>query len=98
MKKNIMKCEMNLLRPPPKTLLGMYDYAITPPRADLKDQKNPTELRTQIDRTREKREAFMLCGLVSAVNEALRFHKQHACGGSENLNETYSVHDDPADW
>jgi hypothetical protein len=98
LKKNIMKCEKNLLRPPPKDLPGMYDYSITPPRADLKDKKTYAEVRTSFGSKRAKREAFMFCGMVSAVNEALRFHKQHACGGSENLNETYSVHDDPTDW
>jgi hypothetical protein len=99
LKKNIMKCEKKLLRPPPKNLLGMYDYSISPPRADLKDKNTYTEVRsTSFGKKRAKREVFMFCGMVSAVNEALRFHKQHACGGLENLNETYSVHDDPTDW
>jgi hypothetical protein len=98
LKKNIMNCEKNLLRPPPKDLLGKYDHAIKPPRADLQDKHTYTEEREPIGSKRAKREVFMLCGLVSAVNEALRYHKHHACGGSENLNETYSVHDDPTDW
>ena len=40
-----------------------------------------------------KREAFMICGLTHAVNEALRYHKHRAC--EVNFNETYTVHDDP---
>jgi hypothetical protein len=97
-KKNIMNCEKNLLRPPPKDLLGKFDYAISPPRADRKDSKTYTEMRVHLDKKQEKREVFMLCGMINAVNEALRYHKHHACKGSGNLNETYTIHDDPTDW
>jgi len=41
--------------------------------------------------------AFMLCNLISAINEASRYFKEHHCQGEEvNLEETwnhYKIHD-----
>lgn len=100
-KKNIMKCDKNLLAPPPDDLYPRFDYTITPPRADGKD-KNYSEVRTSIGPKQAKREAFMLCGLISAVNEALRYYKLQACGKNgappANLYENYTIHDDPGDF
>lgn len=97
MKKNIMSCEKNLLRPPPRDLATeKIDYYIRPPLADLSDKRTYTEEHQPLASSRQaKREAFMLCGLVDSMNEALRYHKTHACGDSANLNESYTVYDDP---
>jgi hypothetical protein len=96
-----MNCEKSLLRPPPANLFPQVDYMISPPRADGKDTKTYREVRQKISQERAKREMFMLCGMTSAVNAALRFYKQQACGRNgvpdANLNETYTIHDDPSD-
>jgi hypothetical protein len=101
-KKNIMSCDKNLLKPPPDDLVPNVDYMIAPPRSDGKDAATYTEVRQTISVKRAKRENFMLCGMISAVNEALRFFKQQACGKNgapvANLNETYTIHDDPSDY
>lgn len=100
-KKNIMNCDKNLLKPPPDDVFPKFDYMIQPPRADGKDAETYVEVRQPISAKRAKREAFMLCGMISAVNEALRYYKQYACGVNgavtANLNETYTIHNDPSD-
>jgi hypothetical protein len=97
-----MKCDKNLLMPPPDDVFPQFDYSIAPPRADLKDAKTYQEVRESINAKQAKREAFMLCGMISAVNEALRYYKKQACGkdgaSEANFNETYTVHDDPTDY
>jgi hypothetical protein len=93
-----MNCDKNLLLPPPRDLFPKYDYALTPPRADIKDLNEYKEQRHDIPSKQAKREAFMLCGLISAVNEALKYYKQEACGGNANLKQVYTVYDDPSNW
>ena len=97
-----MDCDKNLLKPPPVDVFPQFNYTIDPPRADLSDAKTYGKLRHPIKTKRAKREAFMLCGMISAVNEALRYYKQRACGkdgvAAANMNETYTVHDDPTDY
>lgn len=89
-----MDCDKALILPPPPDMSYLdFDYAEVPPRADLR--KDSKDDRVQIGQKRAKREAFMLCRLMNAVNEALRYHKQQKCGSDANLEETYSVHDDP---
>jgi hypothetical protein len=94
-----MDCDKALLKPPPKDMVvKKIDYAVTPPRADLKETDTYIEERHPMNTKQGKREAFMLCGLVDALNEALIYHKLHACNGTETLNETYTVYDDPSNW
>jgi hypothetical protein len=108
-KKNMMKCEKPLLLPPPENLTGSsYDYSISPPRADLKDKGTYKEVHQRLEKgaLQGKREYFMLCGLVRALNQALIHHKEVACGvgvgdvdhGPANLNQTYTVYDDPSNY
>lgn len=92
-----MDCDKALLMtPPPNTSYLDFDYADVPPRADLRVISN--DERVKISQKRAKREAFMLCGMMNAVNEALRYHKLQKCGLGANLEETYSVHDDPSNF
>jgi hypothetical protein len=103
-----MKCEKPLLLPPPENLTGSsYDYYIAPPRADLKDEDTYKENHQRLEKgaLQGKREYFMLCGLVRALNQALIHHKEMACGrgedgggGPANLNQTYTVYDDPSNY
>lgn len=101
-KKNIMNCEKGLMTLPPVDVFPKYKYKIFPPRADLKDATTYTEEKKSIDSTMAKREAFMTCGMISALNEALRFYKRQACGVDgrppANFNETYTIHGDPTNY
>ena len=85
--------------PPLNDVYPRFNYTISPPRADLKDAKSYEEVQKPIGSKQAKREAFMLCGMVSALNEALRYYKTQACGKDgappANLNEIYTIHDDP---
>lgn len=96
-KKNIMDCDKSLLKPPPVNVYPKYDYWVDPPKADLSDaqtyKENPRPLSTQ----QARREAFMLCHLTSAFNEAFRFFKSTSCS-TPNLNETYTIPQDPTNY
>lgn len=93
-----MNCEKALLMPPPLDLaVQKLNYAIFPPRADGKD-KHDKEEKTGLNVKHVNREAFMLCGLTSSINEALMYLKQHACGDHGNFNKTYTVHNDPSNY
>jgi hypothetical protein len=92
-----MDCDKALLLPPAHDLIVEgIDWGIWPPRADRKDKNTYTEEHFQVG-SKPKRELFMLCGLVKSVNEALRNHKGLACHGNANLDETYTIFDDPSD-
>jgi len=95
-----MSCEKNLLKLPPIDFYTRddfrYPYFIFPPKADLSDKDTYTEEHHKINVKQAKREAFMLCGMISSVNEALTYYKQQACDpDTMNLNKEYTVHDDP---
>jgi hypothetical protein len=96
-KKNILDCSQALYKLPPKDLLEKYNYSVVPMRADRKDKSTWVETRELLDRKQAKREAFMLCQLISYLNEAVRYLKERACPGFGNLNETISVYLDPTD-
>ena len=102
LKKNTIDCDKALLRPPPSnTTHFTYDYALKPPKAnvEVKSLNDYVAERVKIDSKKQaKRELFMLCGLMNAVNEALRFHKIQKCGSDANVQETYSIHEDPSNW
>lgn len=97
-----MSCEKALLQMPPLDLYPTFNYTIEPPRADRSDRKTYQQIHKTVKKgdKQAKREAFMLCHLIDAVNEALRYFKDKACtnGTAANLNETYSVYTDPSNW
>jgi hypothetical protein len=93
LKKNFISCDMPLLTPPPKDTATLgYDYWVRPPP----DQGSSHEMEIRnITKKQAKREAFMLCGLISAVNEAARYYKLQHCASGANLTESYNFHDNP---
>ena len=97
-----MDCNKALIRPPPQnTTYLSYDYALQPPKAnaDVRSLGGYVSERVEISSKKQaKRELFMLCGLMNSINEALRFHKKQKCGSDANLQESYSVHEDPSNW
>ena len=100
-----MNCDKNLLKPPPldfyppDPIMEDYYYYIVPPLADLSDKDTYKEERKVMSAKQAKREAFMLCGMISSVNEALTYYKRQACEPSSmNLKKEYTVHDDPSNY
>jgi hypothetical protein len=94
-----MSCDNALMKaPPPDMLYSDFDYGFFPPKAGKPKagKKEEPRDRITINKKQAKREAFMVCGLMNSVNEALRYHKQQKCGSTANLEETYSIHDDPS--
>eukprot|EP00554_Chaetoceros_debilis_P000798 CAMPEP_0194093038 /NCGR_PEP_ID=MMETSP0149-20130528/48929_1 /TAXON_ID=122233 /ORGANISM="Chaetoceros debilis, Strain MM31A-1" /LENGTH=498 /DNA_ID=CAMNT_0038778193 /DNA_START=124 /DNA_END=1620 /DNA_ORIENTATION=+ len=78
MPKDIFTCEMPLLKSPPEDL-PTYDYFIPPSPHRPKDER-----KTFGNRFKGKFDAFMLCQLTSAVNEASTFYKKHNCDDSRS--------------
>ena len=93
LKKNFLSCETPLLTHPPLDSASRYDYWIRPPPD--RGATHTEAVSGNLTKKRSKREAFMLCGLISKVNEAARYYKAHHCRAGANMNETYNFHDDP---
>lgn len=96
LKKNFLNCEKNLMKRPPKDIGTQYDYFIAPPPATGKVEKNPEK--KSFSHKQAKREAFMLCGMINAVNEAAIYYKKNNCGDKGNFNETYTIRNDPTKY
>jgi hypothetical protein len=97
LKKKYISCETPFLTPPPTDLATLgYDYLLPPPphghKGGREAWKAPKET---FSKKQAKREAYMVCGLIGAVNEAARYFKVHACNGTANMKENYNFHDDP---
>jgi hypothetical protein len=92
LKKHFLRCKQPLLTPPPLDSATRFDYWMRPPPDEGSTHEMTT---TKLSKKQAKREAFMLCGLISAVNEAARYFKLQHCGDRANFNETYNFHDDP---
>jgi hypothetical protein len=73
-----MDCDKALLEKPPRDIVRQFNYSITPPSKN--ESGWMAEKQVPANSVEVKREAFMICGLTHAVNEALRYHKRHSCG------------------
>lgn len=97
LKKNIMNCEKSLLEDPPKAFVGQYNYSLQTPKANEKASAYTPIYQAIRSPKIARREAYMLCGLTRAVNEALEHHKQLACpNNSGNLVRNYTVFNSPS--
>ena len=77
-------CTSPLLKHPPSDIAKMYDY-FDPPKA-YKDQTE-TDKRIQYRAENKRvRQAFSMCVMFEAMNEASLFYKQHFCSGVEGTN------------
>lgn len=100
LKKKFISCKVPLLTIPPHDSAGRYDYWIRPPPDRGTSHEDETR---KISKRQARRETFMLCGLLSAMNEASRYYKDHHCDVGEgvgtnnqaNYSETYNFFDDP---
>ena len=98
LKKNFLQCSTPLLLPPPLDIGAQYDYYIAPPPA--KSPKNVQDReKKSFSKKQAKREAFMLCGMISAVNDAATYFKQHMCDGEEaNFQKIYTIANNPGNY
>ena len=102
LKKKFISCELPLMEQPPSNLATLgFDSFLVPPPNNIGHKKYEAK-REKIPSPRiMKRETFMVCGMMAAVNEAARYFKtsQGACNTTTaNLEETYSVHNDPNNY
>jgi hypothetical protein len=94
LKKKYISCETPLLASPPKDLAARhYDYAVQPPpHGHQGEWEAPVHNMTA---KIAKREAFMICGLISLINEAAIHYKTTACNGTANMSTNYTFFSDP---
>lgn len=93
-KKNILTCGSPLMALPDANATNSL-HMIFPPRADGKDRDTYVETPHTFSEKQAKRETFMVCGMMQALNEALLHFKKQSCGASANTNATYMIVDDP---
>jgi hypothetical protein len=106
LKKKYISCETPILQLPP-TDLGQRNISYSlqpPPNGYYKDTPTHQHIRTwkhpfsNITSTRQaKREAFMVCQLIRAVNEAAMYFKRSSCSDvpHTNWNTNYTFFNDP---
>ena len=70
---DFFSCESPMMEVPPSSL-GMLKYAVKPPSSGEK---------VDLSDTMAKREAFLICGIISLLNEAADFYKWMHCQGGE---------------
>jgi hypothetical protein len=97
LKKKFISCETPLLTMPPLDLGNRnITFSLPPPPHGHDPPKDgewvPGKLR--VLPRQAKREAFMLCGMISAVNEAAIHFKQTACNGTANMATNYTFFSD----
>ena len=95
LRKDYLNCEPPLLEEPNATLDRDYSYYIAPPPHNPKQADNDPTPHDLSEKT-VKREAFMLCGMIPKVNEAVTYWKQHACEeGTANYSKVYNFFNMP---
>jgi hypothetical protein len=99
LKKKYISCETPLLTPPPLDLATRnYTRSIQPPPNGYKIKEGEPLWNPEIETfssKQAKREAFMICGLISAVNEAAIHFKKTFCHGTANMAMNYTFFSDP---
>lgn len=91
LKKKYISCDAPLLTHPPDDIAKLRTAVRPPPDRGAAHEMEVYNLTA----FKAKREAFMLCGMISAVNEASKYYKTHNCAGKGNFSEVYNFHDDP---
>lgn len=80
MVKDFFECDSPLLEEPPMDVIEKSDY-----------KHPPGGSRTDLDPVNAKREGFVVCGMIGALNDAGVFFKEHHCGASGNLEKTLNL-------
>jgi hypothetical protein len=85
LRKDFISCEAPLLAVPPPDIGVKYNYHVSP-----NDQKKETISDRQV-----KYNAFMLCTLIPALNDAAIYYKDHHCDkATANYDRTYTFFED----
>lgn len=93
LEKKYISCETPILLSPPKDLAAKkYNYWLQPPPDGHTGEWDPP--RKEMSARTAKREAFMICGLISLVNEAAVHFKTKACNGRANMSANYTFFSD----
>jgi hypothetical protein len=94
LRKDFMNCNVPLLQEPDASLVHWRNWTSPPPKK--RDQRGNWSQETKaLSEKTAKREAFMLCGMITVVNEAVGYYKRQACGNGGNFSKVYNFHDDP---
>lgn len=80
---NFFSCNEQLLKEPPTNVALAYNFS------HFGDGSN----QTWFNYIFVKRNAFMLCSMTSALNEAATFYKKHHCGKDANYSNTWMWHE-----
>lgn len=82
LRKDFLSCKTPLLTVPPDDVALQYNAALTP---DGRYKELPPNA--------VKKEAFMLCVMIKALNEAAIYYKQNHCDGeTANYEYSYTFH------
>ena len=84
---NIFTCESPLLEYPPEDIATKYDYFIPPP------PHKPVGEKKELNKGQAKMNAFMICALTRAVNEAAVFYQEHNCDVGKKAGEALDLWD-----
>jgi len=79
MLKNFFECRSPLMKVPPGEIIKEVDY-----------KKPPGGGKKLIGETERKREGFVVCGIISALNDASKYFKKNHCSPG-NLEETLDL-------
>lgn len=83
---DFLKCEKTLLMEPPKDIAKQYDFFIKP-------GGNPYGEKEHVSSHVAKREAFMICQLISRFNDAAAWFKDTTCEeGTANHEKSFIFH------
>jgi len=73
--KDFFSCDKPLLMKPPSNLATLYDFRIPPPSGG-----HPSGGAKKLLSSRQiRRETFMLCFMIQAMNDASTFYKEQNC-------------------
>ena len=79
---NFFSCQEPLMSEPPKDVALVYNYS------HYGDGSNQTWYNYKF----VKRNAFMLCSMTTALNDAATFYKKHHCGNDANYEKIWTWH------
>jgi peptidyl serine alpha-galactosyltransferase len=77
--KDFLSCESPLLREPPADLYPKYDWAMFPPGKPANKKIWSKEM--------AKRNAFVLCVMIPALNDAAAYYKKQHCDANANFKK-----------
>lgn len=83
LRKDFISCQSPLLTLPPEDLPTKYNSSTTP--------NNVTK---DLTPKQAKEEAFMVCTMIQALNDAAVYYKKNHCNSTANFDYTYTFHED----